>query len=55
MLSGGSAARDTASWMAAVPSPTAVRALRAEPYFPTGVLTAEMMTDRIMESSAHPV
>ena len=46
---GGIAARATASRIATAPKSTAERVRNAEPYFPTGVLTAETMTERVMD------
>src|SRR5512133_2324104 len=41
-------ARATASRIAAAPRPTAEQDRSAEPYLPTGVLTADVMTVRLM-------
>jgi hypothetical protein len=49
MSADGIAARATDSRIATAPRSTAERVRNAEPYFPTGVLTAETMTDCVTD------
>src|SRR5450755_5185071 len=49
MSADGIAARATDSRIATAPRSTSERSRNAEPYFPTGVLTAETITERVMD------